>query len=91
VEKLAEFYLEQSQKNTTQLVDLMKQTVTASVEMLNRQQEEAQKFVSRQSHDGADQFLRQLEKLHDQQLGLHKEIEQQFHAFMNVFRQEGSR
>lgn len=91
MEKLTEYYLEQSQKNTAQILDMMKQTVTESVEMLTRQQEEAQNFIGRLTHERADQFLKQLEKLQEQQLFVHKEIEQQFRSFMNVFKQEGSR
>lgn len=91
MENLAQYYLEQSQKNTAQLVDMMKQTVTESVHLLNKQQEVAQAFLSRQTQDGADHFLTQMEKLQEQQVAVHKEIEQQFSAFMGVFRQEEAR
>ncbi|MED4753683.1 hypothetical protein [Brevibacillus choshinensis] len=91
MEKLTEYYLEQSQKYTAQLLDMMKQTVTASVEMLKKQEEEAQNFIGRLTEQRADQYLNQLEKLQEQQLVVHKEIEQQFRPFMNIFQLEGSR
>ncbi|QRG69119.1 hypothetical protein [Brevibacillus choshinensis] len=91
MEKLTEYYWEQSQKNTGQLLDMMKQTVTASVETLNRQQEEAQKFIGRLTSDRADLFVKQLETLQEQQVAVHKEIEQQFRSLMHVFQQEGAR
>ncbi|MED4585018.1 hypothetical protein P9578_19775 [Brevibacillus choshinensis] len=91
MEKLTEYYWEQSQKYTAQLLDMMKQTVTASVEMLNKQEEEAQNFIGRLTEQRADQYLNQLEKLQEQQLVVHKEIEQQFRPFMNIFQLEGSR
>ncbi|MED4781885.1 hypothetical protein [Brevibacillus choshinensis] len=91
MEKLTEYYLEQSQKYTAQLLDMMKQTVTASVEMLNKQEEEEQNFIGRLTQQRADQYLNQLEKLQEQQLVVHKEIEQQFRPFMNIFQLEGSR
>lgn len=91
VENLTDYCLEQSQKNTAQLFDMMRQTVTASAEMLNVAQGEVQKAGSSLTQLGAEQFLTQLEKLQAQQLVAHKEFEKQFRALMNVFRQEGPR
>lgn len=91
MENLTDYCLEQSQKNTAQLFDMMRQTVTASAEMLNVAQGEVQKAGSSLTQLGAEQFLTQLEKLQAQQLVAHKEFEKQFRALMNVFRQEGPR
>lgn len=91
MEKLAGYYMEQSQKNTEHLFDMMKQTVAASVETLNWAQGEAQKFTSSLTKQGAEQFLTQLEKMQDQQRATQKEFEEQFHSLMSTFQQKGSR
>lgn len=91
MEKLAEYYREQSEKNTVQLFEMMKQTVTGSVEMLNWAQAEAQKFTSSLTKQGAEQFVTQLEKLQSQQLTAQKAFEEQFRSIIKGFQQEGYR
>lgn len=91
MDRLTDFYLEQSQRNTAQLFDVMKQTVTASVEMLNWAQGEAQKFNSSLTQQGAEQFLTRLEQLQSQQLASQKEFEEQFRSLVNIYQNEGSR
>lgn len=88
MEKLAEYFMEQSEKNTAQLFDMMKRTAALSAEMLNWAQGEVQKFNSSLTQLGAEQFLRQLEKLHAQQRAAQQEFEKHFRSLMNVFQQE---
>lgn len=89
MEKMAEFFMDQSQKNTAQLFDVMKNSVTASVEMLNWAQSEAHQLTSRLSQQGTEQFVAQLEKLQAQQVEGQKQFQEQFRTLMNVFQQEG--
>lgn len=91
MDRLTDFYLEQSHKNAAQMFDVMKQTVTASVELLNWAQGEAQRFNSSLTQQGAEQFLTRLEQLQAQQLAAHKEFEEQFRTLLHGFQPEGSR
>lgn len=91
MDRLTDYCLEQSQRNTAQLFDVMKQTVTASAQVLNWAQGEVQKFNSNLTQQGAEQFLAQLEQLQTQQLVAQKEFEQQFRSLLGIYQQEGSR
>ncbi|MGO0059134.1 hypothetical protein ACTID9_03815 [Brevibacillus fluminis] len=91
MDRLTDYDLEQSQRSAAQLFDVMKQTVTASVDMLNWAQSEAQRFGSSLTQQGAEQFLSRLEQLQTQQLAAHKEFEEQFRSLLNIYQNEGSR
>ncbi|MGZ6507138.1 MAG: hypothetical protein ACXVDE_08380 [Tumebacillaceae bacterium] len=89
MEKTAEFFMEQTQKNTTHLFEALKHSVTASVEMLNWAQGEAQQITTRLTQQGTEQFVAQLEKLQAQQVEAQKEFQEQFRSLVNLFQNEG--
>ncbi|GAX90754.1 hypothetical protein EFBL_2395 [Effusibacillus lacus] len=88
MEKLAEFCLEQSQKNTAQMFDVMKNSVTATAEMLTWAQRESQQMVDRMTQQGVEQFVNRLQQIQEQQVAAQKELQEQFRGLINLFTQK---
>jgi hypothetical protein len=89
LENIAQFCMEQSQKNTARLFDLMKDAATSSVQVVTWAQGEAQQVANRLNQQGAEQFVAQLEKIQAQQLAAQQEFQEQFRNLLNLFHTEG--
>ncbi|MFC4769076.1 hypothetical protein [Effusibacillus consociatus] len=89
VEKLTEFYLEQSQKNTAQIFDSIKSSVTATAEMLTLAQNETQQAFDRLTQQGVEKFVKNLERIQEQQVKAQQELQEQFRNLFNLFNQQG--
>ena len=90
MEKVTEYFMEQSKKNTAQLFQLIENAVTSSVTMVNEAQSEAQQITSRLTEKGKEQFVAQLAKLQERQIEAQTEFQEQFRTLMNLFQQVGN-
>jgi F0F1-type ATP synthase membrane subunit b/b' len=89
MEKVTEYIMEQSKKNTAQLFQLMENAVTSSVAMVNEAQSEAQQITSRLTEKGKEQFVAQLANLQVRLIEAQTEFQDQFRNLMQLFKQEG--
>ena len=90
MQTVAEYFMEQSKKNTVQLFEMMANAVTSWVEMLNQTQNEVQQLTSRLTEKGKEQFVAQLAKLQERQVVAQTEFQEQFRSVMNLFQKEGN-
>jgi F0F1-type ATP synthase membrane subunit b/b' len=89
MEKVTEYIMEQSKKNTAQLFQLIENAVTSSVTMVNEAQSEAQQITSRLTEKGKEQFVAQLANLQVRLIEAQTEFQDQFRNLLQLFKQEG--
>lgn len=89
LEKVTDYFIEQTQRNITKLFDLAKESVTNSVDLLSWAQKEAQQLTSQLTQQGTEQYIAQLEKLRTQQLEAQNAIRDQFESILNILQPKG--
>ncbi len=89
MEKVTDYFIEQTQRNITKLFDLAKESVTNSVDLLSWAQKEAQQLTSQLTQQGTEQYIAQLEKLRTQQLEAQNAIRDQFESILNILQPKG--